>query len=149
VLCTGSHFPQEILNADLFFFQYIREGNKEFQGISNWFITASSNQKALLILKEMLYQYHRDYDCTVAYFIFHVFFMMIVKKLPEEVKQMPRVSNKYCFALESHLGDSYDETWLRALTANCCFHKLNGRLWKEAEGKEDTYLCKIKEMFVI
>lgn len=149
VLCTGSHFPQEILNADLFFFQYIREGNKEFHGISNWFITASSNQKALLILKEMLYQYHQDYDCTVAYFIFHVFFMMIVKKLPEEVKQMPRVSNKYCFALENHLGDSYDETWLRAMMANCCFHKLNGRLWKEAEGKEDTYLCKIKEMFAI
>jgi len=49
----------------------------------------------------------------------------------------------------NHLGDSYDETWLRALTANCCFHKLNGRLWKEAEGKEDTYLCKIKEMFAI
>jgi ParB family chromosome partitioning protein len=75
--------------------------------------------------------------------------MIGLVRLPEEVKQMPRVSNKYCFALENHLGDSYDETWLRALTANCCFHKLNGRLWKEAEGKEDTYLCKIKEMFVI
>lgn len=147
VLCTGSHYPQEILNADLFFFQYIREGNEDFHGISNWFITASSNQKALLILKEMLYQYHKDYDCTVAYFIFHIFFMMIAKKLPEEVKQMPRVSNKYCFALENHLGDGYDEAWMKTLTANCCFHKLNGRLWKEAEGENDTYLCKIKEIY--
>lgn len=146
VLCTGSHYPQEIFDADLFFFQYIRAGNIDFHGISNWFITASSNQKTLLILKEMLYQYHKDYNCTVAYFIFHIFFMMIAKQLPEEVKQMPRVSNKYCFVLENHLGDSYDETWMKTLTASCCFHKLNGRLWKEAEGKSNTNLCKIKEL---
>ncbi len=147
VLCTGSHYPQKIFDADLFFFQYIREGYIQFQGISNWFVSASSNQKALLVLKEMLYQYHKDYNCAVAYFIFHIFFMMIAKKMPEEVKQMPRISNKYCFALENHLGESYDEDWMMALTTNCCFHKLNGRLWKEAEGKKDTYLCKIKEMF--
>ena len=155
VLCTGfndndslnDNLNENILDADLFFFQYIRNGNEDFHGISNWFITSSSNQKALLILKEMLYQYHKDYDCTIAYFIFHIFFMMIAKQLPEEVKQMPRVSNKYCFVLENHLGDSYDEAWMKALIANCCFHKLNGRLWKEAEGKSNTNLCKIKEMF--
>ena len=147
VLCTGSHYPQEIFDTDLFFFQYIRESDAHFRGISNWFISASSNQKALLILKEMLYQYHKDYNCAVAYFIFHIFFMMIVKQMPEEVKQMPRISNKYCFALENHLGERYDETWMKSLTANCCFHKLNGRLWKEAEGGKDTNLCKIKEMF--
>ena len=149
VLCTGSHYPQEIFETDLFFFQYIREGNTNFQGISNWFITSSSNQKVLLILKEMLYQYHKDYNCAVAYFIFHIFFMMIAKQMPEEVKQMPRISNKYCFALEKHLGDSYEEAWMNALTTNCRFHKLNGRLWKEAEGRNNTYLCKIKEMFSV
>lgn len=151
VLCTGfndNHNDNvKYLDADLFFFQYIREGEKDFHGISNWFITASSNQKTLLILKEMLYQYWWDYDCAVAYFMFHVFFMMIAKQMPEEVAKMPRVSNRYCFTLENHLGDSYDETWMNALISNCCFHKLNGRLWKEAEGKDDTVLCKIKEMF--
>lgn len=158
VLCTGFGTQKapwreggmiitDILDADLFFFQYYHQGNTRFSGISNWFISASSNQKSLLILKEMLYQYHKDYDCAMAYFIFHIFFMMIARQLPEEVEQMPRVSNKYCFALENHLGGHYDEVWMKQLTDNCCFHKLSGRLWKEAEGKSDTYLCKIKEMF--
>ena len=137
----------DYLDADLFLFQSFREGDAGIRGISNWFITASSNQKILLILKEMLYQYHKDYHCTVAYFFFHIFFMMIAKELPEEVRKMPRVSNQYCFQLEHHLGDRYDEMWMKNLTDRCCFHKLNGRLWKEAEGKRDTYLCRIKEMF--
>lgn len=147
VLCTGNHFPKEILDSDLFFFQHIREGDTQFRGISNWFVSASSNQKTLLILKEMLYQYHKDYDSAVAYFIFHIFFMMIARELPEEVQKMPRVSNRLCFELENHLGDSYDERWMNNLTSMCCFHKLNGRLWKEAEAKNNTYLCKVKELF--
>ena len=151
VLCTGEAvygLPlTTYLDADLFLYQDVREGDGRIRGISNWFITASSNQKILLILKEMLYQYHKDYNCAVAYSIFHIFFMMIAKELPEEVRKMPRVSNRYCFELENHLRDSYSETWMRNLTDRCSFHKLNGRLWKEAEGKEDTYLRKIKEMF--
>ena len=154
VLCTGDAKVngnglkvKDYLDADLFLFQYFREGDAMFRGVSNWFISASSNQKSLLILKEMLYQYHKDYNCTVAYFIFHIFFMMIIKKLPEEASKMPRVSNMFCFQLENHLGDCYDETWMKNLTDRCSFHKLNGRLWNEAEGKENTYLSKIKEMF--
>ena len=154
VLCTGEATLNDgrlkvvdYLDADLFLFQYYREGDARIRGVSNWFISASSNQKTLLILKEMLYQYHNDYNCAVAYFIFHVFFMMIAKKLPEEVVKMPRVSNSFCFLLENHLGNRYDEAWMKHLTDRCSFHKLNGRLWNEAEGKDNTYLCKIKEMF--
>lgn len=147
VLCTGDHFPKEVLDADLFFFQYLKEDAQGPQGISNWFITASSNQKTLLILRDMLYQYWKDYDCLVAYFAFHIFYAMIARQMPEEVASMPKVSNKYCFYLEHRLADKYDEQWLNELTARCCFHKLNGRLWNEAEGKEDTFECKIKSWY--
>lgn len=151
VLCTGEAacgLPlTAYLDADLFLFQSFLEGDARIRGISNWFITASSNQKILLILKEMLYQYHKDYNCTMAYFIFHIFFMMIARKSPEEIQNMPRVSNSFCFELENHLGDYYNEMWMKNLTDRCSFHKLNGRLWKEAEGKEKTYLAKVKEIF--
>ena len=148
VLCTGDHFPKEVLDSDLFFFQFIKEGADRVQGISNWFITASSNQKVLLILRDMLYRYWQDYDCLVAYFVFHVFFAMIARKLPEEVTKMPRISNKYCFYLEHRLADEYDEQWLKELTDRCCFHKLNSRLWNEAERKDNTFLCKIKSWYL-
>lgn len=151
VLCTGNVNDNlninDYLNADLFFFQFLKKGETGFLGISNWFITASTNQKVLLILRDMLYQYWRDYDCLVAYFIFHVFFSMIAEELPEEIKKMPRKNNRYCFYLEHRLGDTYNEEWMQELTARCCFHKLNRRLWNEAEGKGMSFLERIREEF--
>lgn len=150
VLCTGFRLQDsssKFLDADLFFFQFLKKGDTAFQGISNWFITASTNQKVLLILRDILYQYWRDYDCLVAYFIFHIFFSMIAEELPEEIAKMPRKSNQYCFYLEHRLGDTYQEEWMKELTSRCCFHKLNRRLWNEAEGKENTFLEKIRDEF--
>ena len=49
--------------------------------------------------------------------------------------------------MEHRLGDGYDEQWMKELTDRCCFHKLNRRLWNEAEGKDNTYLGKIKSWY--
>lgn len=151
VLCTGNvndnHNINDYLNADLFLFQFLKRDETKSRGISNWFITASTNQKVLLILRDMLYQYWRDYDCLVAYFIFHIFFSMIAGELPEEIKKIPRRSNQYCFYLEHRLGDRYQEEWMQELTSRCCFHKLNRRLWNEAEGKRNSFLERIREEF--
>ena len=149
VLCTGFNDDElpDYWDADLFFFQFLKKDDERFYGISNWFISASSNQKVLLILRDMLYQFWRDYECVVAYFIFHIFFTMIAEQFPEEVKKIPRQSNKLCFYLEHRLGDEYDEGWMKKLTDHCSLHKLNGRLWDEANGKENTFLCKIKGLY--
>ena len=42
--------------------------------------------------------------------------------------------------LREHMSQ---EEWMQELTSRCCFHKLNRRLWNEAEGKENTFLEKI------
>ena len=100
-----------------------------------------------MILRDLLYQYWKDYNCVIAYFIFHIFFAMIAERLPEEISKMPRKSNKFCFYLEHRLSDEYDRVWMKELTDRCSFHKLNGRLWKEAKGKPNTFLAKIKETY--
>lgn len=152
VLCTGFDTQKtkdikNCLNEDLFFFQYLMKDDGKFYGISSWFISACSDQKMLLILKDMLYQYWKEYDCVVAYFIFHIFFTMIAEQMPEEVKKMPKMNNRYSFFLEHCLSDDYDDKWMNELTSRCCFHKLNGRLWKEAEGKPNSFMYKIKELY--
>lgn len=152
ILCTGfdSQQTKDIkagLDADLFLFQHLEKGNDSFHGISNWFISASSNQKILLILRDMLYQYWEDYNCVVAYFIFHIFFTMIAEQMPEEVMKMPRKNNRYCYYLEHRLGNIFDDGWMKELEARCCFHKLSGRLWKEAEGKDNTFLREIEKKY--
>ena len=152
IFCTGFNSQQikdirKCLDADLFFFQHLEKDDDKFYGISNWFITASSNQKMLLILRDMLFQYWKDYDCVVAYYIFHFFFLMIAEQMPEEIKKIPRMNNKYCFYLEHRLLDKFDEDWMKELVNRSCFHKLSRRLWQEAEGKGNTFLCEIKRRY--
>lgn len=54
VLCTEPHYPQSLLACPLFMFQY-RGANGEFQGFSNWFISAQRGNKALKIVRDLLY----------------------------------------------------------------------------------------------
>lgn len=87
VLCTGvssSKFQgsrvQEYLDADLFLFQFKQSETAQFTGISNWFITSCRNNVVLSTLRDMLYEYWKDFDCVLEYFMFHRFFEMIGKR---------------------------------------------------------------------
>lgn len=112
VLCTGfvSHATQEsrvYLDSDLFLFQYTPPGTANNISISNWFITACSNQKVLMVLRDMLYEYWKDYDCTLDYYIFHLFFTMVAKEYPEEVAAMPHGSSQRSTALMHNMGNPF------------------------------------------
>lgn len=135
----GEEQLKEILNADLFFFQYRKKKDEAYRGISNWFISASAGNRLLRMLQKMLYQYWRDYDCVVEYFVFHLFFGMIAEKWPEEVLRMPYAYSVYSLYLEQRMSDKWDEQWYEELKRHACFHKLNYRVNAEAVKKEDSF----------
>lgn len=141
VLCTSNHYPPRVMECDLFFFQYFNPQNHCVQGISNWFITASSNNKMLLILRDMLYQYWREYDCAVNYYIFHQFFSWIMQEFPSETAQIPHGSSYVAIMLGNKVckEKKYDDVWMRKLLDNCCFHKLSYRLPKRVISDPDSY----------
>lgn len=135
VLCTGNHFPIELLDSDLFMFSK-RDKSGRFLVASNWFITACSNNKLLLILRDVLYQYWKDMNCVVEYYIFHLFFCEIAKHYPDIVNAMPKINRSNALLLDQRLADTYDETWMNRLMAVSCFHKLNYR--KEYNAKRNV-----------
>lgn len=135
----GEEQLKEILNADLFFFQYRKRRDEAYRGISNWFISASAGNRLLRTLQKMLYQYWRDYDCVVEYFVFHLFFGMIAEKWPKEVLRMPYAYSVYSLYLEQRMSDKWDEQWYEELKRHACFHKLNYRVNAEAVKKEDSF----------
>lgn len=139
VLCTGDNFPKRVLDCDLFLFQHLVKGDRRFHGISNWFISARRQNKLLAILRDMLFQYWRDYDCVVEYFVFHLFFNMIAGRFPDEIAKMPRGGNRLPLLLGARLEADYDEEWWQKLVAACCFHKLKFRVGKRAEMNEGSY----------
>lgn len=130
VLCTGADYPKQIMDSELFFYQYFRKGAVQSNGISNWFISAYSNNKLLMILRDMLYQYWQDYDCVLEYFVFHLFFRMITELYPEDVAAMPKQNSYPAIALEYKLKENYDAEWMDKVKTVSCFHKLNYRATK-------------------
>ena len=150
VLCSGSDYLDEIMDCNLFFFQYKRKGNEGFAGISNWFISAYSNNKLLMILRDMLLQYWKDYDCLMDYYIFHLFFGLIAEKFPEEIAKMPKANSMRAIQMMQYLDKAFDVKLMEQLTAISCFHKLDYRknTLQTKENKETFYSIKMKIAFV-
>lgn len=139
VLCTGGDFPKEMLDSDLFVFQRIEKGRNGFLGLSNWFITSCSESRVLMILRDMLYQYWRDYDCVVHFYIFHLFFRMMMEKHPEVAARIPKYGNRIPHYLSRRMGDKYDNEWMEELKKRTCFHKLSYRLKDGVEESKGTF----------
>ena len=142
VLCTGfqdSSFKfLNYLEADLFLFQYTKQGSIPVS-ISNWFISACSNNEVLMVLREMLYAYWKDYDCVLDYYIFHLFFAVISKEYPEQILAMPYGQSQNSLVLLHHWGEKFEQKKWDKLTENVCFHKLAFRTKDCVKATRDNY----------
>ena len=94
-----------------------------FNGVY-WFITSCTNNVILMILRDMLYEYWKRYDCSLNYFIFHLFFCMIAEYHRDEINNMPKHGNGYPLALGYRLAEQYDALWYENLCSHTSFHKL-------------------------
>lgn len=147
VLCTGDGFDKAYLDSDLFMFQYGRPGSAEYGGISNWFITACTQNRLLTILRDMLYAYWKDYDCALNYYIFHSFFSVIQKEFPEESAKMPYGPSAVAISLGRNIWRKLDAAKYEKVTAATCFHKLNYRQGPEVVKDGGNYYNEILRQY--
>lgn len=139
MLCTNAglmskdSWLQEIMDCDLFLFQALRKGDPRFYGISNWFITARRGCRPLMVLRDVLAEYWRDYSVTLNYYMFHDFFFTIAQLYPEEVAAMPRRNRLGPLKLKHGKGYEMktdglrlkEEPWVQQLIERVCVHKLD------------------------
>ena len=137
---------EHFMNAPLFVFQYTKEGSVPVS-ISNWFITACRNNEVLMVLREMLYAYWRDYDCVLDYYIFHLFFAMISKEYPEQMAAMPYAQSQRSLVLLHHWGEKFDQRKWDRLTSEVCFHKLAFRVSDSVKNDKDNYYNHILRIY--
>ena len=152
VLCTGVKGAKvqefnNYLNTDLFLFQYSPEGTIKDISISNWFISACSNNEVLMSLRDLLFAYWNDYNCTLDYYIFHLFFSMVAKEYPEQIATMPYGYSINSLVLLHHWHETYDSQKWEKLTNNVGFHKLAFRIDREIIDNKDNYYNKIIEEY--
>lgn len=129
---------KQYLDADLFLFQYTKQGSIPVS-ISNWFISAHSNNEVLIVLRDMLYAYWKDYDCVLDYYIFHLFFAMISKEFPEQITAMPYGQSQNSLVLLHHWGDKFEQKKWDKLTSQVCVHKLAFRVGEDVQNNKENY----------
>ena len=139
VLCTGKEHTEEYLDAGLFMFQYTRPGSVEWGGIGNWFITSCTNNEVLMVLRDMLYAYWKDYDCTLDYYIFHLFFSMLRDVYPKEIAAMPYGYAVRHIALAKHWGEEFVQEKWNNLVNKVSFHKLTYVIPKRIKANPKNY----------
>ena len=98
-----------------------------------------------MVLRDVLIQYWRDYNCTVDYYIIHHFFCSIARLYPEYIAAMPRKNRLLPLQLMKRMGDKYDEKWMEELKGKTCFHKLNYRLGSKVIDDKDNFYNAIIE----
>ena len=144
VLCTGSEGINDLLDADLFVYQQTQKDKTHFTGMSSWMMSSAANNSFLMVVRDLLYEYWREKDCVVDYFLIHLFFCMVAERHPEVVEKMPRKGNHIPHYLQRRLADPYDEQWLEELKKHTSFHKLTYRIGEKAMRKGTFYDVVIK-----
>lgn len=128
VLCTGSSVDfNVILNAPLFVYKQLNLTPNSSDPIasSNWLISAYSNSSILMLTQKLLYQYWRDYNTLVHYFIFHIFMNIAVQRYQDEWDDIPTFNNHSPHVLGTELDYLFSETRWSEYLAMSSFHKLN------------------------
>lgn len=139
VLCTGE-LPDYVTRSDLFFFRTFKPGlDGHVIGLSSWFMSAKSNNRLLVAVRELMYSYWRDNDHLIEYFLIHIFLQMAMEKYPEEIAAMPKRCNSTPHILQLQLFEPYDECLFHDICAQTFIHKLSYKISQEEMGKAGTY----------
>lgn len=123
---------QQIEHSEFTIFRYFQRGKKEPVGLSNWFIAARPNDFVVSTVLDMLLAYWKDYNCTVDYYIMHLFISMCLNAVPSIAESMPRENSYHSIMLSSVLAKDYNEDWWNDVKAHVFLHKLNYRKADEA-----------------
>jgi len=117
---------QKIQESELFIYRYFNRESR-VEGMSNWFIHAEAGNALLEDVRDMLYAYWHDYNCTVEYYIFHLFFSHVAKRYPEMIRKMPKGNSYHALWLRDHVEREISKEDWQKLINNVPFHKLNWR----------------------
>lgn len=140
VFCSGGQIPSYMLDADLFMFQTLKPGlDGHATCVSNWFITASTNQPILGLTQALLYDYWKRNNSLIDYFIFHLFFQLATEAYPESWSKVVPFSNAVPHILLLRLLEPYNKDIWESTCAMTPFHKLSYKLDESKLQQQDTY----------
>lgn len=144
VFCSGGEIAPYFFDSDLFFYQCLkpgRDGHSTY--MSSWLMSAKTNNKILMAVRYLCYEYWKEYDSMVDYFLFHDFMSIVLDYYPKDWSKIVPRDNATPHELLLRLFEPYDEDIWVAIKGQTPFHKLSYKYEKEKEIMQNTYYSRI------
>ena len=137
VLCTSKEMATYISELPLFVYKQVDLTRVDQQPLaaSNWLISGFSNNKILLVTRDLLYAFWKDHKCVTDYFIFHIFLKLATEKYEKLWEEVPSFYNAAPHTMQFELNHKFDASRWDQLIQISGFHKLNHH---NAYSKDDT-----------
>lgn len=142
VLCTRdiSKIPEYYLNSNLFFYQTLKPGRDGHATVlSSWFMSATTNNRVLMAVRYLCYEYWKKNNDMVDYFLLHDFFQMVLEYYEDDWHEVVPVCNSTPHILLLRLFDRYDANLLNNIMNQTPFHKLSYKFSNEQKEIEETF----------
>lgn len=125
VYISSSNFPNYKLKSDLFLFQKLKPGlDGNPRSISSWYITSCTNNPILLLAKGLLFEYWKNNNYLIDYFLLHDFIELAIETYPDEWKKVVPFSSSTPHILLLRLFDSFNEEMWTSIVSQTSIHKL-------------------------
>ena len=137
---TEENIPKYFFDSDLFFFQSLKPGRDGHSHInSSWYINAKSNNKLLSACRFLCYEYWKEHNDMIDYFLLHDFMAICLEFYPEVWNAIVPRENATPHILLLRLFKMYDEKIWESVKNQTPFHKLSYKYEKEQENMKGTY----------
>lgn len=144
VFCSGKDIPEYYFNSNLFFHQCLKPGRDGHANyISSWLISAKTNNKILMAVCYLCYEYWKENNSMIDYFLLHDLMSIVLDYYLEDWKAIVPRDNATPHILLLRLFDKYNEQIWESIKAQSCFHKLTYKFDKKQMELEETYYQKI------
>ena len=136
--------PAYYFDSDLFVYQCLKPGRDGHSYInSSWFMTAKSNNKVLLAVRDLCYEYWKKNNDLKEYFLLHCFMGIVLEHFPKEWSNIMPVCNSTPHILLLRLFEAYDEEVYKVVAKMTPFHKLSYKYDSKNEELEGTYFAEM------
>lgn len=144
VYCSGGPIPDYMLDSDLFLFQNLKPGvDGHATCISSWFITARSNNKVLMLARDLLFDYWIKKKHLVDYYLIHDFVQLALENYVSDWNNIVPFSNSIPHILLLRLFEEYNENLWNDVKKMVPFHKLSYKINTDITESNKCFYSKI------
>lgn len=126
VYCSDPTEMKEVLeDIDLFAYSFaIRGEMAKFIMFDSWFLYAAVKNPIIEEIRQMLWDYWKNEDYLMHYFLFHICFSICCRRHEEEYRKIPVYSMEPCHILQQEMLESYSEKRWNQIMKMSGIHKI-------------------------